>query len=264
MKSSKCPNCLLVQWSENDICKRCGTSLEAGTVTAPSYSSQVTVQPTWQQPASVTQYGQPQLKSGLALASMIIAIVSFPTTFLLIGLLLAPVALVMGIVALVRANRKPMEYGGKGFAIAGISVASVVCLFFVPIIAAIAIPNLLASRRAANEGSAFAALQKMAVAQSTYTTTVDKNGCGDLRELAASGLIDAKYTGGLSSGYKFVASGHPSSTDGCEVRATPNSLSEGKRSFYYSSIDNVVRVSMNGGTAGPSDPPMGQSARASN
>lgn len=195
---------------------------------------------------------------------MVMAIVAFPTTFLLIGILIAPVALVLGIVALLRATKKPTIYGGKGFAIAGISVSSFVCLFFIPMIAAIAIPNLLAARRAANEGSALTAVGKIAMAQATYSATVDTHSCGDMRELATSGLIDAKYSGGLSSGYRFVASGHPSSTDGCEVRATPNSQSEGKRSFYYCSADNIVRVSLRGGTPGPDDQPMRQSAIASN
>jgi hypothetical protein len=263
MKSSKCPKCSLVQWAENNICKRCATSLEPGTFAAAQQSNPNTEQPTWQQPVSDSQYGPPQLKTGLAVASMIIAIVSFPTTFLLIGLLLAPVALVMGIVALIRANKKPMEYGGKPFAIAGISVASVVCLFFVPLIAAIAIPNLLASRRAANEGSALAAMQKIALAQSAFSETEGGNDCGDIRSLATKGFIDAKFASGFTNGYKFVAGGSPSGNDGCEVRATPASVSEGKRSFYFSSSDNIIRVATNGMAATRNDPPMDQSSRAS-
>ena len=264
MKSSKCPQCSLIQWADNSNCKRCGASLEARAFTPAPQPIASGDQAAWQQPVSGVQNGQPELRSGLALASMIVAIVSFPTTFLLIGLLLAPAALIMGIVALMRATKKPMIYGGKPFAIAGIAVASVVCLFIVPIIAAIAIPNLLASRRAANEGSALAAMQKIATAQSTFAATEgDGDDCGDIRSLASKGLIDARYTSASTNGYKFVASGSPSSNDGCEVHATPASVSDGKRSFYYSSSDNLIRVATNGMAATRNDPPMDQSSRAS-
>ena len=260
MKSSKCPKCSLVQWAENGICKRCGTALEGD---APQFANEAPVQPNWQQPVSPAQYGQQELKSGLAVASMVIAIVSFPTTFLLFGLILAPIALVMGIVALMRATKKPTIYGGKGFAIAGISVSAFVCLFFVPLIAAIAIPNLLAAKRAANEGNAIAAVRRIASAQSAFAATEGDGDCGDVRALATKGLIESKYAGGVTSGYKFVSRGSASSNDGCEVFATPASASEGKRSFYFSSADEVIRVATNGMAASRHDQPMGDDSRAS-
>ena len=105
----------------------------------------------------------PQLKTGLALASMIVGIAAFPMIFVLIGVLLAPIAVVLGIVAIRKASKQPHVYGGKGFAIAGIAAGSVVCVF-VPLVAAIAIPNLLAARRAANEGSAMNTMRKIAAA----------------------------------------------------------------------------------------------------
>jgi type II secretory pathway pseudopilin PulG len=192
----------------------------------------------------------------MALASMILAIIAFPTMFILIGILLAPVAFILGIIALVRANKRPAIYGGKGFAIAGIAVSSVVCFFFVPIIAAIAIPNILAAKRAANEGSAMAAMRKLAAAQVAYSDSDESGGCGNMRALAGNNLVHENLSTGTRNGYRFSVSGNASDTNGCEIKATPLSPSEGTRSFYYSSVDGVFRVQSKGGAANYSSPPV--------
>ena len=77
------------------------------------------------------------------------------------------------------------------------------------IIAAIAIPNLLASRRAANEGSAQSSLRILHSSQATYQATKG-NGAftDDLVDLgpAAGGgqnLIDSVLVTGTKSGYTF-------------------------------------------------------------
>jgi prepilin-type N-terminal cleavage/methylation domain-containing protein len=75
------------------------------------------------------------------------------------------------------------------------------------IIAAIAIPNLLASRRAANEGSAQSSLRTVHSAQATYQAT-SGNGAfaANLPALATANLID-NVLGGANqaskSGYRF-------------------------------------------------------------
>lgn len=258
MNSSKCPKCSLVQWADSGTCKRCGSPLY-GQVDEAVSSSPATFAPQNYQPNYGSSYAQPELKTGLAIASMVVGIIAFPTTFMLIGFLLAPVAIVLGIVALVRANKKPNVYGGKGFAIAGIAVGSVICVFFAPIVAAIAIPNLLAAKRAANEGSALSTLQTIALAQDKHASTEESGDCGDLMGLALKNLIDARTASGKRSGYRFTAGGNASDTYGCEVRATPESPSEGTRSFYFSSSDGVVRVATNGSPANYTDPPITQS-----
>ena len=72
------------------------------------------------------------------------------------------------------------------------------------IIAAIAIPNLLASRRAANEGSAQSSMRTIHSAQATYQAT-SGNGAyaDDLTDLSAVNLIDTVLSGGTKSGYDF-------------------------------------------------------------
>jgi prepilin-type N-terminal cleavage/methylation domain-containing protein len=76
------------------------------------------------------------------------------------------------------------------------------------IIAAIAIPNLLASKRASNEGSAIATTRTLTSAQATYAATA---GAGkyavDLAALNGQGLIDSTLATGSKSGYTFVCAG---------------------------------------------------------
>jgi prepilin-type N-terminal cleavage/methylation domain-containing protein len=73
------------------------------------------------------------------------------------------------------------------------------------IIAAIAIPNLLASRRAANEGSAQSSLRTIHSAQGTYQSTVGSGNYGTLAELGTQNLIDPVLTTGGKSGYTFAS-----------------------------------------------------------
>jgi type IV pilus assembly protein PilA len=71
------------------------------------------------------------------------------------------------------------------------------------IIAAIAIPNLLASRRAANEGSAQATMRTLTGAEATYQATAGLGNFGNLGALSGQGLIDSVLAAGNKSGYAF-------------------------------------------------------------
>ena len=71
------------------------------------------------------------------------------------------------------------------------------------IIAAIAIPNLLASRRAANEGSAQSSLRTIHSAEGTYQSTVGSGNYGTLVQLGGQDLIDPVLRTGGKSGYNF-------------------------------------------------------------
>ena len=73
------------------------------------------------------------------------------------------------------------------------------------IIAAIAIPNLLASRRAANEGSAESSLRTLHSCQLAYRATAGDGDYGDLATLMANDLIGAELGAGSKSGYTFTA-----------------------------------------------------------
>lgn len=71
------------------------------------------------------------------------------------------------------------------------------------IIAAIAIPNMLASRRAANEGSAISSLRTLHSAQATYVATEGDGSYGTLAELNGQDLVDGLLGTGAKSGYTF-------------------------------------------------------------
>ncbi len=72
------------------------------------------------------------------------------------------------------------------------------------IIAAIAIPNLLASRRAANEGSAQSSMRTIHSAEATYQATTGNGAFGDLDDLDGVDLVDPVLGLGTKSGYNFT------------------------------------------------------------
>ena len=91
----------------------------------------------------------------------------------------------------------------KGFSL----VELLVVVIIIAIVAAIAIPNLLASRRAANEASAVNSLRTIHSAEITYFATQVSPTYGTLAALNAAGLIDSNFTGSAQkSGYDFAAS----------------------------------------------------------
>jgi type IV pilus assembly protein PilA len=100
----------------------------------------------------------------------------------------------------------------KGFSLIELLIVVAIIL----IIAAIAIPNLLRSRIAANEASAVGSLRTINTSEVTYNSTYPSVGftcslaamgpvaTGASPTSAAAGLIDANLAGGNKSGYTFV------------------------------------------------------------
>src|SRR6476659_6198501 len=84
-----------------------------------------------------------------------------------------------------------------------------IVITIIGIIASIAIPNLLASRRAANEGSAQQSLRTIVSCEAAYKFTYGKGSYADLPKLGAKLMTDATLSTGQKSGYNFLATPVP-------------------------------------------------------
>ncbi|HSS20209.1 MAG TPA: type II secretion system protein [Pyrinomonadaceae bacterium] len=73
------------------------------------------------------------------------------------------------------------------------------------IIAAIAIPSLLASKRAANEGSAQSSLRTIHSCEAAYRATTGDGSYGTLNDLKGQFLTDEVLGAGVKAGYAFTA-----------------------------------------------------------
>jgi type II secretory pathway pseudopilin PulG len=199
-----------------------------------------------------------ELDKGLAVASLVVGIVSF-LTFTLLGF--AGVAgIILGAIAISKVNRNPTRYGGKGLAIAGLvlSVSSFLIVAPLGIIAAIAIPNFLAARRAANEVSSIVSLREISSAQAKYYDLHQR--FGTLDELAAEQLIKPSLTPGIRNGYKFgvkVVTRDYREEPGFEAVAAPVSYpNSGLHSFYIDETGIMRNADARGGLATKYDSPL--------
>jgi prepilin-type N-terminal cleavage/methylation domain-containing protein len=152
----------------------------------------------------------------------------------------------------------------KGFSLIELLIVVAIIL----IIAAIAVPNLLRSRMAANEASAAAALRTIGTANVTYSSTYNVGFAGDLLSMgpstapssAAADLLDAVLgvTGpAIKSGYSFTYTpgvAAPTSTapnPTFTVWASPVGPGSSGTSSFCIDQTNVVGRDTTGLVAGP-------------
>jgi len=126
------------------------------------------------------------------------------------------------------------------------------------IIAAIAIPNFLRSRIAANQASAIESLRVISTGEVTYSTTYGSGFSTALEYLAppaagqptsstAAGLVDEVLAGGYKSGYTFVynPSIYNSATNtwnGYTLTADPSIYGQTGGVYYYTDQSFVIRA----------------------
>jgi type IV pilus assembly protein PilA len=158
-----------------------------------------------------------------------------------------------------------MKKSNKGFSLIELLIVVAIIL----IIAAIAIPNLLRSRIAANQASAVGSLRTLNTAEITYSSTYNVGFTATLSYLSppagtanptstAAGLIDSVLSAGSKSGYSFTYSPGPSDSTGrintYAFTAVPITSSTGTN-YYYTDQSGVIRQNSTT-TAGSTDSPI--------
>jgi type IV pilus assembly protein PilA len=149
-----------------------------------------------------------------------------------------------------------MKNKQKGFSLIELLIVVAIIL----IIAAIAIPNLLRSKMAANEASAVGSLRTIntsAVAYSTtygtYPSALSNLGPSTAPTSTAADLIDSVLAAGTKSGYTFSYTAG-TSNQSYTLIADPQSASTGQRHFFTDQ-SGVIRYNLSA-TASSADSPL--------
>ena len=218
-----CPQCGKAIAEGAYFCQNCGadtSGVREGTPAPAVVSQTATSRPVAPMPQT----------SGLAIASLICSLIPF---FLITPI----VAVVLGHIALSQIKRSAGRLKGGGLAIAGLVLGYLSFVPIILIIAAIAIPNLLRARIAANEASAVQVVRGITTAEIHFATGHEQMGytCSltDLKE----SLENPELSSGTKNGYVFELVGCKAETPGgpntkFQVIAYPiTKRSTGRRAF---------------------------------
>lgn len=150
--------------------------------------------------------------------------------------------------------QKTVKKTQKGFTL----IELLIVIAVIAILAAIAIPNLLSSRKAANESSAISSVRTLISAQETYRsrkgTYAANNAALGTAKLVDS-LLGPASGDAVKSGYKLVTS-TASGTEASKytIVATPSTAgTTGDRSFFADE-SGVIRATESGTATVSSDP----------
>jgi len=194
------------------FCFKCGASMPEDATVCPQCATPVQAMPTppppqqpstpnpastsaWlnvpaaplQQPQQYPPQGQPYRSyqppktDGGAIASMVLGIASF---VLCLSFLAGIPAIILGHISRSKIKKSMGRLQGDGLALTGL-ILGYISLLAIPLIAAIAIPNLLRARISANEAAARNTVRTINTSQITYSTTYPEQGYA--RDLATLG-----------------------------------------------------------------------------
>jgi len=226
------------------VCPACGNSVEVGDQFCRVCGRQVSAPPAIA--ASAAPIGPPQT-SVKAIISLVCGLLFFvPLAFI--------AAIVFGHIGLSEIKRSAGRLKGEGMAIAGL-VLGYLWIVGIPIfliIAAIAIPNLLRAKMAANESSAVASVRTIGTAEIVYGNQHPAEGytCS-LSAIADAGLISHELAQGLRTGYRFELSGCAPGPDGTaitvyKVVAYPVTVNQTGVRAFCSDESAVIKVDAGG------------------
>ena len=151
----------------------------------------------------------------------------------------------------------------KGFSLIELLIVVAIIL----IIAAIAIPNLLRSKIAANQASAVGSLRTLNTSCIAYSTSYGQFP-GNLASLGPLGgsvttasstsadLIDSVLAAGTKSGYGFTYTAG-AANQSYSITATPITVGQTGQNMYFTDQSGVIRVDTSGAGASATSTPLG-------
>jgi type IV pilus assembly protein PilA len=235
--SSFCAACGNSLEADDKFCRVCGRSNAGAALATPGI-------------APLTP-GAPAETSGKAIVSLICGLLFFvPFAFI--------AAIAFGHLALSEIRKSAGRLTGEGIAIAGL-ILGYIWIAGIPIvliIAAIAIPNLLRAKMAANEASAVASVRNVVTAEEAYSTAhPDRGYTCYLGDLSREKLITSTLAAGKRSGYQFdllncVASTPGGSNVKFQVVAQPITPNQTGGRAFCSDESQIIKVDSGGSLRG--------------
>jgi len=225
MKTCKCTQCGFVGFAETDYCKRCGSSLlnRSSVEITENYKT------------------ARELQDGLAIAALVIGIISlFTLGLFVVG---AVVGVVLAVKAIKKVDTEPARYSGRGLALSGLSLCLVSLIGSAFVLGTVG-PNVYASYNQAVEtarvrgieDNVIKEMREIAAAEVKYQARHRQY--GTLAALGSEGLIDPDLAAGTKGGYNFYVGIGEDEDYGFHCSSEPAVYrTTGRRTFY---IDNTL------------------------